>query len=352
MGKKCNWALVGYGGMGHWHVKQLKTMPDEFKICGIYDIKQSKLDEAVENGLRAYQSLEELMNDPKVELVTIATPNDCHEEIAIKLMDSGKNVISEKPVTLTVESLKRMIAASERNHVKFSVHQNRRWDEDYLVVKKLYEENTLGKIFRVESRVHGSRGIPGDWRNKKAQGGGMVYDWGIHLFDQILMMKKGVKVSSIHSVLTNVTNEEVDDGFTVTMTFEDGFVAIVEVGTSNFINLPRWYVLGQNGSAETGWDCSKGKIVMVSNWENRDAVPIVTAAGITKTMAPRTSDTIQTYPIPRVESDVRDYYHNFRKAIKGEEEQLITHEQMLRDLKIVELVFESAEKNEVIKGSF
>lgn len=352
MKKKCNWALVGYGGMGHWHVNKIQTMSDEFRICGIYDIKQSKLDEAVANGFKAYSSLEELLNDPKVELVTIATPNDSHEEIAIKLMNAGKNVISEKPVTLSTKSLKRMIAASKKNNVKFSVHQNRRWDEDYLVIKKLYDEKTLGKMYRVESRVHGSRGIPGDWRHLKAHGGGMVFDWGIHLLDQILMLKQGVKVTSIHAILNNITKEEVDDGFTVFLKFKDGFEAVVEVGTSNFISLPRWYALGTNGSAETGWDCSKGEMVLVTHWENRDAIPIVTAAGLTKTMAPRTPDTVKKLPLPRVESDVRDYYHNFHNAILGKEEQLVTHKQMLRDIKIVELIFESAEKNEVIKGSF
>jgi predicted dehydrogenase len=65
-------------------------------------------------------------------------------------------------------------------------------------------------------------------------------------------------------------------------------------------------------------------------------------------MAPRTSDTIQTYELPRIPSDVRDYYRNFIKAICGEEEQIVTHEQMLRGLTLVEAVFESAEKGEII----
>ncbi len=347
--KKINWALIGYGGMGNWHVKQLQTMPEEINICGVYDILPEKNKAAEENGLKAYPSLEALLADPQIELVTIATPNDVHESIAIQAMDAGKNVISEKPVTLTCASLQRMIDASKRNGVKFSVHQNRRWDEDYLVAKKLYEENTLGKIFRIESRVHGSRGIPGDWRNKKAQGGGMVFDWGIHLFDQILMLTGGMKVTSVYAMESNVTNEEVDDGFTVVLTFEDGLKVLVEVGTSNFIGLPRWYILGENGSARCGWNVEKGKITMVSDWEKRDAVPVVTAAGLTKTMAPRTSDTIKEYPLPRIESDVREYYINFIKAICGEEEQFVTHEQMMRDLTLVEAVFESAAKNEVIK---
>lgn len=345
--KKAGWALVGYGGMGHWHVDKLKTLEEIIDIRGVYDILPEKCKMAEEDGLHAYYSLEEVLADPTVDFITIATPNDFHRGIAIQAMNAGKNVISEKPVTLSSEDLQAMIDASHKNNVIFSVHQNRRWDEDFRVARKLYEENTLGKIFNIESRVHGSRGVPGDWRNTKEHGGGMVLDWGVHMLDQILLMIPHPLVS-VYATLSHVTNDAVDDGFKTILTFEDGLTVHVEVGTSNFINLPRWYILGENGSATIEWDLTQGKIVMVSDWENRDAVPVVTAAGLTKTMAPRTNETIQTYPLPRIDVDVRDYYRNFVKAIRGEEEQLVRHDQMMRVMKLMEAIFKSAETNEVI----
>ena len=87
---------------------------------------------------------------------------------------------------------------------------------------------------------------------------------------------------------------------------------------------------------------------MVSDWEKRDAVPVVTAAGLTKTMAPRTSETIQEYPLPKQTADIRDYYRNICKAIRGEEEQLIKHHELMRVMKLMEAIFESAEQNKVI----
>ena len=120
------------------------------------------------------------------------------------------------------------------------------------------------------------------------------------------------------------------------------------MGTSNFINLPRWYMLGENGSAVIeNWGLD-GKITMVSDWQNRDAVPVVTAAGLTKTMAPRTNETIKEYPLPRQETDIREFYQNVMKAIAGEAEQLIKHDELLRVMKLMEAVFESAEQNKVI----
>lgn len=340
------WALIGYGGMGRWHVEKLRTLP-EFEIAGVYDILPERREAAVKDGLTAYDSLESLLADASVELVTIATPNDLHRPIAIQAMAAGKHVISEKPVTLSSRDLQAMIDASRKYGRIFSVHQNRRWDEDFLIIKQIYEQNSLGRVFNIESRVHGSRGVPGDWRNTWLQGGGMILDWGVHMLDQLLMLVDEPVVSTFCTV-SHVTNDEVDDGFKAIITFGNGLTAQVEVGTSNFINLPRWYMQGENGTAVIHDWALNGEIVKVSDWEKRDAVPVVTAAGLTKTMAPRTEETIQRYPLPKVTSDVRDYYRNIARAIRGEEKQLVTHAQMMRVMRLMEACFKSAEENAVV----
>lgn len=338
--------VIGYGGMGSWHCKTIARIP-ELQLAGIYDIKEDRRKVASENGIHVYNTLEELLADESVSFVTVAIPNQLHKPICIQAMKAGKHVVCEKPVALNHQELQDMMDAAEANGVLFTVHQNRRWDEDYRIIKHLYDEGTLGKVFRIESRVHGSRGIPGDWRNQKECGGGMVLDWGVHMLDQIMQMIQ-MPLTSIYAELSYVTNENCDDGFTVTLKFGEELVVNVQVGTSNFINLPRWYMLGENGSAVIeNWELD-GKIVMVSEWQNRDAVPVVTAAGLTKTMAPRTSETIKVYPLPRQECDIRDFYRNMVKSIQGEEEQLIKHHELMRVMKLMEAIFESAQKNIVI----
>ena len=341
-----NWALIGYGGMGAWHADKLLTL-QEVRVCGIYDIDPERGELAEERGLPVYPSLEALLSDKKVEFVTIATPNDVHRDIAVAAMKAGKHVICEKPVTLSSDDLQAMIDASLTYRRLFTVHQNRRWDEDFLAVKHIFDENTLGRVFNIESRVHGSRGVPGDWRNKKRQGGGMILDWGVHLLDQLLLMLKE-DVISTYCTVSHVTNDEVDDGFKAILTFASGLTAQVEVGTSNFIELPRWYMQGENGTAIIRDWALNGEIVMVSDWEKRDAVPVVTAAGLTKTMAPRTEETIKRFPLPKVTSDVRDFYRNVMKAIKGEEDQLVTHTQLMRVMRLMEAMTLSAQRNETV----
>ena len=339
--------IVGFGGMGNWHRELIESGIENLEIAGMFDIKEERQEAARALGYRAYESLDALLADETVDMILVSTPNDCHKPIAVKAMDAGKNVVSEKPVTLSSEDLLEMIDASKRTGKIFTVHQNRRWDEDFLTIKKLYDENALGDVFNIESRVHGSRGIPGDWRGKKEHGGGMMLDWGVHIIDQMLMMVKE-KITSIYCKVNHVTNYEVDDGFTLILTFESGKTALLEVGTSNFIELPRWYMLGENGSVQIDDFLVHGKIVRITDWDKNDAVPVKTAAGLTKTMAPRTDDTIHTEPVVKVNSDIKDFYRNVMAAIEGREEQLIKHDELLRVMRVMETALRSAELNQVL----
>ena len=339
--------IIGFGGMGNWHRETIENI-DGLKVAGIYDIAQERKNYAAEVGVHSYHSLEELLADERIDIVLVSTPNDLHKPIAIQAMRAGKNVVSEKPVTLNSSDLQEMMDVSKETGKLFTVHQNRRWDEDFLTMKKIYEEGQLGEVHRIESRVHGSRGIPGDWRQEKEHGGGMVLDWGVHLLDQMLQMMGSVKLKKVYATVTNITNTMVDDGFTAQLTFENGVEFFVEVGTSNFISLPRWYMIGQNGTAVIEDWSLNGKIVRAIGKNEEDVVPVRTAAGLTKTMAPRREDTISTEELPIVRSDIRDFYRNVMKAVAGEEEQKIKLPEVMRVMKLMEAIFESSEKKEVV----
>lgn len=339
--------IVGFGGMGNWHRETIDTI-DGLEVAGIFDIDEERISYAKEVGVHSYNSLEELLGDERIDIVLVATPNDLHKPIAIQAMGAGKHVVCEKPVTLNSKDLQDMIDVSRRTGRLFTVHQNRRWDEDFLTMKKIYEEGMLGEVFRIESRVHGSRGIPGDWRQEKEHGGGMILDWGVHLLDQLLMMMGTTKLKKVYANVTNITNTMVDDGFTAHLSFENGVEALVEVGTNNFISLPRWYMIGQNGTAVIeDWDM-RGRIVQAAGKDEKDVVPVRTAAGLTKTMAPRREDTISTKELPIVKSDIRDFYRNVIKTIAGEEESKIKLPEVMRVMKLMEAIFESSEKKQVI----
>lgn len=344
---KIVYGLIGFGGMGKWHTEILENVP-EIELAGIYDIKEEKRKLAEEAGFHTYETEEAMLADESIDVILVATPNDTHRPIALRAMEAGKNVIVEKPATLSLKELTELEDMAGKTGQFLTVHQNRRWDEDLLTVREILKDQMMGEIFRIESRVHGSRGIPGDWRKEKAHGGGMVLDWGVHLFDQIFRLTGERRLKTVYATLTNVTNQEVDDGFTAVLRFEGGLEVLVEVGTNNFISLPRWYVLGENGSAVVeDWDLS-GKIVKAFSEEEKEIVPVRTAAGLTKTMAPRREDTIRVEELPRVPGDIADFHRNVAAVLLRGEEPAVKLPEVKRVMRLMETVFESAEKNHVM----
>ena len=345
--KALSLAVIGYGGMGSSHAMLITEKLDYITLAGIYDIDNKRITMAKENNLFTYNNLEEVLLDDKVDIVLIATPNDSHKDIAIKALMAGKHVICEKPVTLDSFELQEIIDTANACNKVFTVHQNRRWDQDFCTIKKIYDENILNGVYHIESRVHGSRGIPGDWRGNKEQGGGMVLDWGVHILDQMLMMVQE-KITKVYCSLDHITNHEVDDGFAIRLTFESGKTALLEVGTHHFINLPRWYMVGRDGTAVIEDFSCEGKIVKVKSWEDKDVMPIKTGAGMTKTMAPRTAATTETLELPIAEPDVLDFYRNVADVIDGKAQLIVKHEEVMRVMKLMEAAFLSDTLGEVV----
>lgn len=341
-----NVAVIGYGGQGAWHCKQI-LKSDVCTLAGTYDIREIRRDAAKNDGVKVYESNEAIFADPAVDIVVVAVPNDRHKDLVISALEAGKNVICEKPVEMSVKAFDEMVDASKRTGKFFTVHQNRRWDVDFLATKEVIDSGNIGKPICIESRIHGSRGIPSDWRCEKAYGGGMILDWGVHLIDQMLQLH-GEKVVKVYCTCSHITNKEVDDGFKLYLTYDDGVTALVEVGTYNFLPMPRFYLQAEKGSAKIeDWQhpCHVAKL---KAWQEKDVTPVQNAAGITKTMAPRDSLTLDEYDLPIPKSDVHNFYRNVCAAIDGKAERYIKLEEVRRVMCVMEAAFASDEKGQVL----
>ncbi|MBQ7377314.1 MAG: Gfo/Idh/MocA family oxidoreductase [Clostridia bacterium] len=347
---KKNIAIIGYGGQGGWHAMHaLKS--DVLTLVGVYDIKPERCELARSRGIKAYGSADEIFADPAVDIVTIATPNDVHKDLVIRALAAGKHVVCEKPVEMSVAALDEMLDAAKAAKGLFTVHQNRRWDVDFLAVKELIASGKIGAPIRIESRIHGSRGIPSDWRCLKQYGGGMILDWGVHLIDQMLQLIPNDTVTGIYCETTAITKSEVDDGFRLSLTFASGKTAFVEVGTYNFIAMPRFYAQFEKGTAMIEDWQKNMQVVKCKYWHENEVLPVQTAAGITKTMAPRDEVTVDTFEWTRPTSDVHDFYRNFTAAIDGKAEMLIKPGEIRRVMQVMEGAFESAEKKQALSVS-
>ena len=176
----------------------------------------------------------------------------------------------------------------------------------------------------------------------------MLLDWGVHLIDQMLQLIPET-VTGVFCEFNNITTGEVDDGFHLHLTFESGKRATVEVGTYNFLPLPRFYMQAGCGTALIEDWQKRCRVNRLKAWCEKEVLPVQTAAGITKTMAPRDELTIDSYEIERPVSCVHDFYRNFVGAIKGECEQNIKASEVRRVLLVMEACFKSGERGEYIK---
>lgn len=334
--------IVGYGGMGGYHESDLIKNNPNVSVKGVFDIDNSKVELAKTKSLVGYSSYEELLNDNEIEAVLVATPNDSHKEISIKALNNKKHVICEKPVTINSNDLLELVEVAKKNDKVFMVHQNRRWDSDYLIMRDLYKNKQIGDLFQIESRVHGANGIPGDWRHIKKHGGGMLLDWGVHILDQILFMVDS-PIKSIYSDLSYVLGDEVDDGFVTYIIFKNGVRAVLEVGTSNFIKLPRWYVKGLNGSgAIYDWDLS-GELVIQNNVDKKiELKPIKAGEGFTKTMAPPSEESTTKLKLPNPSCEYEPFYTNFARVVREGIDPIVKNEEVYKLMKVIEDIFKSA----------
>ena len=344
--------IIGYGGMAGHHEKVMRVDYDRMKLKGIFDLDEKRRKVAEEQGYYPYSSKEELIYDPEIDVVVIATTNEAHKDLAIEALKAGKHVICEKPVTLSSAELEEIMEVAKNCDAVFTIDQNRRTNHDFVMMRRQVESGIIGKPYVIESRVEGSRGMPTGWRTIKRLGGGMMLDWGVHLIDQIMYMIPE-KVVNVFCKMYSIDYPEVDDNFRLTMTFESGLTAHIEVSTNNYITHPRWYVLGETGTLVVDdWNCT-GKIVRCIDKEDVWEEEIVyTKAGPTKTMAPRNPNSTETITLSEP-TDVVDnltvVYNQLLDCVEGKADLTIKPEQALRVMKVMEASRLSHETAQAIK---
>lgn len=337
--------IIGHGFMGHEHETMLTQM-DGIEVIGICDIQPKQLED-VKEGIFRYNSADELLANPDIQTVIIAANNNQHLDLVTKAANAKKDIICEKPVAMSVAELDEMMKAVQENGVKFTVHQQRRFDPDFRTIKEIYDQKTLGDIYTIKNQLYGFNGNMHDWHVFISEGGGMLFDWGVHLLDQLLWMIDS-KVTSVFATMKNVINEEVDDFFNIQLVFENGITAEVELGTYYLKDQPKWFerhwfIGGNKGSAYVDGFEPEGKIVRTTGLlTNVKGSRTMTAAGPTRSFGNPREGLIVTEELPEVHTSHEDYFQQFMKAYQGEEEFFVKVPEVRRVLRLMEAIRESA----------
>ena len=340
--------IIGFGYMGHWHLKNAPKV-EGVEVVAAYDILPERVQEAREIGLAGFDTLDEFLKSDLFNLVLVDTPNDKHCELVCAALNAGKNVICEKPVAMSLAELDKMIDTAKANNKLFTVHQNRRWDKDFRIVKEVYDSGELGHVYSIQTRLHGSRGAMFGWRAEPEHGGGMIYDWGVHFVDQLLFMMGFDCVKSVFCKTENVKTPEVEDYFMMVMDLKNGANVQMEIGTWVLKALPRWLVLGDKGTLYINDFTRNGGIISVDESVEPEEIVVMTTSGPTRTFAPRGKKEIIERELPDSPADLTEYYANLRDAIDGKAELIVKPEQVRAVFTVLEAMFKSAKTGEMVK---
>lgn len=255
--------VLGLGRMGGIHCERISATPG-LRLTAVSSRAPDLADAAAGRwGVRAYPRHEDLLADPEPAWVVIATYNHEHPAWALKAVAAGKNVIIEKPVALSFEDARSVFWAAEEQGVQVTVYQNRRWDRDFQLVRRVLSLGLLGEVYRIESRYTvfsdgwggwGAAGLENPWRLKKDYGGGMLSDWGPHLLDQLLLLEHSPVQSVLGRLDSRIWSSEVEDHFWAEILFRNQLSARVEASNNHRFPLPRWLILGNEGSLLVGGD--------------------------------------------------------------------------------------------------
>jgi scyllo-inositol 2-dehydrogenase (NADP+) len=239
--------LIGFGLAGRVFHAPLISSVDGLKLIAVLE-RHSEEAQRRYPGVVTHRSIDELLADRSLDLIVVASPSGTHFEIAQRVIEAGKHLVVDKPLAIRSTEIAELDRRARERDILLVPFHNRRWDGDYLTVRRLVREGELGRIVHFESRM--DRWAPGatrrPWKNDPAQGGGVMLDLGTHMVDQALALF-GLPLGVGAEVDRERDGEGANDSFTIRLRYDGMRVALA----SNMLSSPagpRFVLRGTRGN--------------------------------------------------------------------------------------------------------
>ncbi|MGH2663266.1 MAG: Gfo/Idh/MocA family oxidoreductase [Actinomycetota bacterium] len=249
-------ALIGYGLAGQVFHAPLVSATPGMKLASVVTGDPGRQARATKEneGVRILPSVEPLWGlAAEHDLAVVATPNRFHVPLGLAALDAGLPVVIDKPMAATAQDGRRLLAAASERGLLLTVFHNRRWDGDFLTVRRLVSDGTLGSIIRFESRIERWRPEvqEGRWRERggREEAGGLLFDLGSHLIDQAVVLF-GPPERVYAEVDRRRPGANVDDDVFVALAHEGGVRSHLWMSFLASTPGPRMRVLGARGTYE------------------------------------------------------------------------------------------------------
>jgi len=244
--------IAGYGVAGRiFHGGLLRREPGAEVVAVVTRDPQRRAEVAEDFPEAAVRDdLTEMLAADRPDLVVLATPTRFHADAAVECFALGVPVVVDKPMALSAEQAERMVTAAADAGVLLTLFQNRRWDSDFLTVRRLIADGELGRVLRFESRFERWRPepAPGKWREDlpPAEGGGSLLDLGSHLVDQAVQLLGPVR--SVYAEVASRRGTAADDDVFLSLTHDGDVHSHLSCGNLAGAPGPRLRVLGTGGA--------------------------------------------------------------------------------------------------------
>lgn len=303
-------------------------------------------------GVAIVRAMEELLTLPQLDLVAISTPPATHFPLAQQALEAGKHVVIDKPFVATSEQAAKLIELARSKKLVLAAFQNRRWDGDFLTLKRVLASGDLGRLVSMESRFDRYRPeLRGAiWKERDEPGNGLLLDIGSHLADQALALF-GIPETVHAEVRYDREGTQVNDGFAIHLQYPRVHVSLHATLIAAAPG-PRFTLHGTRGSyvkfgLDPQEDALRGGAVLGST----------TAAGLPWGTEPESAwgkltvvreSFTQERVVPTLPGDYRPYYENVRDAILGRARLAVPAEQGWRILRLLELALESSRQQRTL----
>lgn len=231
---KIRFGLVGTGNVvRECHLPALRKNP-RVEIAAACDVFL-KPGVPWEGIAKTFTDFNNIASDPEIDAVLIAAPNNIHAEVAVKMLQTGKHVLCEKPMAISGAEAKAMVDAAAAAGRKLVVGHPWRCDQDFGWIRELVRSGRLGKVFKIRGHCVLAQNFPplDSWRlDPKISGGGILMDVGMHAIDTVFYLfdDKIHPIRAFAKIGNNFTNVQVEDTATVVIEFDNGMTFIIDAG--------------------------------------------------------------------------------------------------------------------------
>ncbi|MBE6534853.1 MAG: Gfo/Idh/MocA family oxidoreductase, partial [Ruminococcaceae bacterium] len=249
MNKPIKLGMVGLGRAGRtMHLEELEGKDSLFEIYAVCDLERERCEEFKEKfGSKIYKNIEELVEDPEIEVVDIATRSADHYKHAKTALDAGKTVFLEKPMSESYEEAKKLIALGEKfGERRLFIRHNRRFEAKFMHLNKIIDSGILGEVFFIRRTV-ANFDHRKDWQTISQYGGGQLLNWGPHIIDQALRFCGG-DYKKLFSVTRQIAAAGDCEDFIIA-TFEgiNGRTVEIEISGGTALSVPDYIAYGTRG---------------------------------------------------------------------------------------------------------